>query len=217
MHLVDAWTSLAPLDLLVLLATLGVVGVAAFVPGRPVASTAAWALAALMPATVELGPPPVRWGWAALAAAVALVVGRGRDQEWRRDVPRPGGFESGTVGLLLGLGLLLVPLIAIARQDLSAEQTRWCTAGVLLVGLGLLHLMLRRDALRAALGFTVAGLGLQWLDHAVRDAALEAPAMPRFAVLAATAAVVALTARIAAVRRRDAGTTWLSHAHDLHD
>ena len=56
----------------------------------------------------------------------------------------------------------------MARLDLDGELTRRASGGVLLVALGLVHLMLRRHAVRAAAAFAAMGLGLQLLDGAVR-------------------------------------------------
>jgi hypothetical protein len=77
--------------------------------------------------------------------------------------------------------------------------------------------MLRRDALRATVSFASIGLGLQWLERAVREATLEGRELPVGWVLLATAVAIVLAARTAGVRERDAGTAWVSHAHDLHD
>jgi hypothetical protein len=88
---------------------------------------------------------------------------------------------------------------------------------MLLVVAGVAHLMLRRDAMRGAMAFATIGLGLQWLDAAVRAVVLEAVAVPAGLVLLATSLAVALSTRVALVRQHDAGSAWVSHAHDLHD
>src|SRR5262249_29208026 len=147
----------------------------------------------------------------------ALVSGVRRDSAWRAEGPRPGGVESGTVGLLLSSALLVLLIVALGRQDLPPELTRPTAIGLLLLVAGLAHLMLRRDSLRGAMAFPTVGFGLQWLDHAVRVVVLEAGDVPEGAVLFATVLAVALATRVALVRQRDAGSAWVGFAHDLHD
>jgi hypothetical protein len=77
--------------------------------------------------------------------------------------------------------------------------------------------MLRRDVMRATVSFATLGLGLQWLERAANDAAIEGSGVPVAAVPLATLVAVLLAARAAAVREQDAGSAWVSHAHDLHD
>jgi len=95
--------------------------------------------------------------------------------------------------------------------------TRAATAGALYLTLGLVHLMVRRHILRAALGWGFAGFGLQALQSATA-ASLPASLAPHPASsLLATAVALALVLRIALARARWAGSAWLSDAHDLHD
>jgi hypothetical protein len=216
-HFVDAWTSLPPLDLLLLLAPAAVAIVAMLLPGRAVARTASIAIALTAPALPDLGPAAVRVAWFALWLGVAIISGVKRDPTPRGESSRPGGVESGAIGLLLGAALLVLVIVGLGRQDLSPELTRPTAAGMLLIVAGLAHLMLRRDALRGAFAFATIGLGLQWLDRAVRLVVLEAGELPEGAVWFATAIAVVLAARVAFVRQRDAGSAWVSHAHDLHD
>src|SRR5437773_1502173 len=104
----------------------------------------------------ELGPRwPVGVGWAALWGVVAWNA---RPAPRARARGTPGGTESGVVGLMLGLALLALLLAAVARLDLDAAGSRGASYGVLLLCLGLLHLMLRRDVTRAGVAF--AGMGL---------------------------------------------------------
>ncbi len=217
MHFVDAWTALPPLDLVILLAPAAVAIVAMMLPGRVVARTASLAIACAAPVLPDLGVPAVRWGWLVLWLGVAIVSGVRRGAGARAEASRPGGVESGAIGSLLGAALLGLMIAGIGRQDLAADVTRAATNGLLLVMAGLAHMMLRRDALRGAMALATVGLGLQWLDAAVRLIVLEAVELPSGAVLFTTAVAVVLASRVAFVRQHDAGSAWVSHAHDLHD
>ena len=217
MHFVDAWTSLPPLDAVLLLAPAAVAIIAMLLPGRAVARTASIAIALAVPVLPELGTIAVRVWWLALWLGVAIVSGVKHDLAPRGEASRSGGVESGAIGLLLGGALLVLMIVGLGRQDLPPELTRPATAGMLLITAGLAHLMLRRDALRGAMAFATIGLGLQWLDAAVRLVVLEADELPAGAVLFATAVAVVLASRVAFVRQHDAGSAWVSHAHDLHD
>ena len=217
MHFVDAWTSLPPFELLLLLAPGAIAIVAMLLPGRAIARYASVGIAFMAPMLTELGPPAVRVAWCALWLGVAIVSGIKRDPLPRGEHSRPGAVESGAVGLLLGLVLLVLLSVALGRQDLPPERTRPAALGLLLLVAGVAHLTLRRDALRGAMAFATIGLGLQWLDAAERQVVLEAAGAPAGVILLATALAVALAARVALVRQRDAGSAWVSHAHDLHD
>lgn len=217
MHFVDAWTSLPPLDLLFYLAAPGIAIVVMLLPGRAVARTAAAGIAFAVLLLPDQAPLAVHVGWSAVWFVVAVVSGVKRSVTPRARVARPGGVESGAIALLLGAGLLVLLVVALGRQDLSPELTRPATVALVLVIAGLAHLMLRRDALRGAMAFATIGLGLQWLDRAVRISVLESAALPEVTVLLATAIAVALVSRVALIRQSDAGSAWVSHAHDLHD
>src|SRR5213593_686800 len=137
-------------------------GLVAFVPGRRVARFVAAALALAVPLSTEVGVPAnLRYAWAGLWLLVAWCVGASNPQPAKSRPARPGGAESGAIGLLLGLALLTLLVSAVARQDLADTEARHASYGVLLIVVGLLHLMLRRDVLRALLGFGSLGLGLQ--------------------------------------------------------
>jgi hypothetical protein len=86
-----------------------------------------------------------------------------------------------------------------------------------LVGAGLLHLMLRRHARRATMGFGAMGLGLQILDGAARGAQVQTGLAPAAWPLIASALAILLVLRVAAARERWAGSPWVPDAHDLHD
>ena len=216
-HFVDAWTGLPPLDLLLLLTPPAVAIIAMLLPGRAVARTASIVIAFAAPLLPDLGSEAVRASWFALWLGVAIVSGVKRDPTPRGEASRPGGVESGAIGLLLGGALLVLMIVALGRQNLPPELTRPASVGMLLITAGLAHLMLRRDSLRGAMAFATIGLGLQWLDHAVRLIVLEAGTLPEGAVLFASAVAVMLAMRVAFVRQHDAGSAWVSHAHDLHD
>jgi hypothetical protein len=190
----------------------------AFVPGRRIARGIAATFALFMPFMGEAGPRwPIGAGWALLWAGVAWRAGAGGRAVRNRVAARPGGAESGMVGLLLGLVLLALLVGAVARQGLSPEAGRRASYGLLIMCLGLLHLMLRRDALRATVAFAALGLGLQVLAAAARATLLAPEAHDPGHVLVATAVAVALADRLARVRQQDAGSAWVSDAHDLHD
>ena len=216
MHCIDAWTSLPPIEALLLMAPAGLVVLSLLIPGRRLARTLAAALAGvvwLMPGLDSLG---VRAAWCALWVLVAVVLG-GADRDRSTGATRPSGVESGVVGLLLGGALFVLLVVAIGRQDLPAEPTRQASVGFLLVAAGVAHLMLRRDVRRATMSFAILGFGLQVLERAASSATLEGSDVPLAAAPLATAITVLLAARAAAVRQRDAGSAWVSQAHDLHD
>lgn len=217
MHFLDSWTGLAPLALARLLLPAALLAITAFLPGRSIARAAALACALFVPLLHELGPGWLRAAWSLLWLGVAWRVGSGGPTIRSAITPRAGGMESGTVGLMLGLVLLALLVAGIARQNLTPADGRVASYALLMMCVGLLHLMLRRDALRAVLAFATLGLGLQLLETVSRAAVLEQNARDRGPILVATAAVVALADRLARVRQRDAGSAWVSDAHDLHD
>lgn len=218
MHFLDAWAELSVLDLVRLLAPIGLLASATFIPGRAVMRLAALGVAALLPFFKELGASPVfTVGWVALWLTLAVRLGR-REETARR--PLAAGrnlLESGLVGLLLALALGLILVTSVARQDMSVEETRRASAGVGLVVVGLLHLMLRRHIRSAMVGFATFGLGLQLLDGASQGAQLDPSPLVPAAILTASWLAVILASRVASARERYAGTAWVSDAHDLHD
>src|SRR5205085_10988908 len=121
------------------------------------------------------------------------------------------------VGLMLGVALLALVAAAVARQDLTPVETRSASWGLLLLSLGLLHLMLRRDALRAMLAFGALGLGVQVLDRSARAASLSAGPADNGVIVLVSALATAIVARLGTIRQQDAGSAWVSDAHDLHD
>ena len=215
MHFLDSWTRLPAADLLRLLTPAALLCLAVFVPTRWIARASAAGMALMVIFLKELGPRwPVGVGWAALWAVVAWTA---RPVLPTRARATPGGAESGVVGLMLGLALLALLLAAVARLDLEPAGSRGASYGVLLLCLGLLHLMLRRDAARAGVAFAGMGLGLQILEHAARQVQVLEPDRGNAAILLATALAVAATARLGHVRLLDAGSSRVSDAHDLHD
>jgi hypothetical protein len=216
-HFVDAWAQLSALDLARLLGPLAVLGFATFVPGRAASRVAALLVAAVIPFWRELSSPPLMTiGWVALWLLLAVYFGRVRAA--RRPLAASRGlFESGSVGILLGLSLGLLLVTAVARQDMSHEETRRASLAALLVVIGLLHLMLRRHIRSAMLGFAAFGLGLQMLDGAAQAAQLEPSTSTGAAILLSAWLAVLLASRVADARARYAGTAWVSDAHDLHD
>jgi hypothetical protein len=217
-HFLDAWTELSLFDLVRLLAPAIFLAAAAFVPGHRVARVAAFGIALSVPFLRELELSPlyvVAWVgiWLALAWRAGLPEGEPR----RPIATTRGALESGAIGLLLGIVLLTLLLAAVARQDLSPEDGRCSSLGVLLLGLGLIHLMLRRHVRRAGVAFAAMGLGVQTLDGAARAAQVPGTLAPQGAVLLCTVLAIWLAMRLASTRSRYAGTAWVSDAHDLHD
>jgi len=103
-----------------------------------------------------------------------------------------------------------------ARDRGGAALAHHPAYGLLLIDLGLLHLMLRRHALRAAVAFGSLGLGVQVLDGMARAGEVGVqPSTP--GVVLATAIAVAITVRLAESREHAAGTAWVTDAHDLRD
>lgn len=216
MHFLDAWLGLPPAHLIRSVLPAALVALAVFLPGRQSARLAAAGIAVTLPLLPQLAlPGALVAGWVALWLLVAWQAGR-PGQRAARTGARLGGLESGTIGLVLGLALLALAEAAVARLDLDVELTRRASGGVLLVGLGLVHLMLRRHAVRAAVAFAAMGLGLQLLDGAVR-AAVVGGAAPAGLVLLGTALAVGLALRVGHVRAAVTGSAWVGDAHDLHD
>ena len=218
MHLLDAWTTPSPLDLARLLGIPAAVLLTALLPGRGLARAAALACALCTTLLGELaGPWTLRAGWALLWLLVAWQVGRRDAREPRRRAARRGAFETGAVALPLGLGLLLLLLAAVTRQTFAAVDMRRASLGVLVLGVGLLHLAMQRHARRAALAVAALGLGLGLLAAAARAADVTREGAPVGAALAATAIALALQLRLASGRERHAGSVLVADAHELHD
>jgi hypothetical protein len=217
MQLLDSWTALPALDLLRSAVPVCLLLLAVFVPGRTVARLAALGVALSLPFLRELDAPRiVVAGWTLLWLAIAWRTGAASGRAARAGA-RLGGLESGTIGLLLGVALLGLIGAGVVRLELAAEPTRRSSYGVLLVCLGLLHLMLRRHAVRAATAFAAMGLGLQVLEGVVRRVATAGSPLSSVLPLLAAALAVALTVRIGGARESSSGTSWVSDAHDLHD
>lgn len=217
MHFLDAWRSASPTLLLRLAAPTVCLLSPLLAPGAHLARPAAFAVALLVPA-LPLGVPiGLAAAWAALWLVLALRAGRWTPRHARLRATRIGGLESGAVGLLVGIALLVLMLAGVAQLDLDPGAARQASAGVVWVVLGLLHLMLRRHSARGALAFATAGTGLQMLASAARDALLSYDAPPALAALLATAVAVAIAMRVSEARLAATGSAWVSDAHDLHD
>ena len=216
MHLFEFWFGLPPQELLRLLLPAALLTLATVLPGRGVARIASLGIAFTLPLLRELDtPPPLTGAWSLLWCAVSWQVGLTPTVAPPRS--RPGSVESGTVGLLVGVALLLLMIVSLARQDLDPAVGRRVVMAILLLGLGVLHLVLRRHVRRAAIAFAALGLGLQVLDGAARGSELAGSAPATFAIWLATAITVALVVKLGRARERFAGGPWVSDAHDLHD
>lgn len=217
MHFLDAWLTLAPLDLARLAAPVAFLVLAVFMPGRVAARLSALGVAAALPFLRELGAPSaVVAGWVLLWLGIAWQAGLPPAGS-RRSGARLHGLESGTIGLLLGPALLVLIVAAVARLDVDVEAARRTSYGALLVCLGLLHLMLRRHVVRAATAFAAMGLGLQVLDGAVASTVAPGGVPATGAPLLGCALAVALAVRIGRTRDAVPGSPWVNDAHDLHD
>jgi hypothetical protein len=217
-HFLDAWTELSIFDLVRLLVPPALLALATVLPGRRPAQVAAIGVALWLPVLRELAVAwPFLLGWIVLWVAIAWQAGTSVAESGKPAPPRPGGIESGFAALLLGVVVLALLIAAIARQDLSPEDGRRASYGMLLLGLGLLHLMLRRHIRRAIVGFAALGLGFQVLDGAARGAQVSLAALAQGPPLLATTIAVALAIRLARGRERYAASAWVSDAHDLHD
>lgn len=218
MHFLDAWRELSGIDLVRLLAPAALLVLATLLPGARVARLAAIGVAASMPGLRELAVPALQVaGWTLLWLLLAWRASGEREGEME-PLSRGGGrFEAGTLSLFLGGLLTLLLVIGIGRQDLSPEDARRASWGVVVLMTGTLHLMLRRHARRSAMAYGAMGLGLQVLDGAARGAQVQVGLSPPGAILIGTALAVLIVLRIARARERNAGSPWVHDAHDLHD
>ncbi len=218
MHLLEAWTTLGPLHLARLLALPGIMLVATLLPGRVLARGAALLASA---AVLLLGEMAVPWWihavWVAVWLAIAWQAGMRDRPELPKRPERRRGFEAGAVALPLGLALLALMLAAVWRQTFQPEDARRASLGALLVGLGLLHLMMRRHVRRATLAIGCLGVGLELLTASARAADVAHEGSPPGTALLATVLAATIVTRIADGRERYAGSAFVSDAHELQD
>jgi len=215
----DSWTQLSPPDLIRWLLPLGFMAVLVLMPGRRIARLAALGTGIALYAVPEiLTPTPLRLVWAAVWAAVAWGVTSAPAPRRGAVLSRRIGLvESGSVGFLLGVALLALLLVAIARQNLPDDPARRATYGIVVLCLGLLHLMLRRHTVRAAIALAMLGLGLQIVERVAHESLVAASLAPGYGIVLATALTCALAVRIGHTRERVATSPWVGDAHDLHD
>jgi len=218
MHLLEAWTSLGPLHLARLLALPGAILVATLLPGRVPARGAALVGAA---AVLFLAEMDVDWwirgAWVLAWLAIAWQAGLPERPDLLPRGTRRRGFEAGAVALPLGLALLALMLAAVWRQAFQPEDARRASLGALLVGLGLLHLMMRRHVRRAAVAMGSLGVGLELLTASARALDVSHEGAPAGSALLATALAATIVTRIAEGRERYAGSAFVSDAHELQD
>ncbi len=217
MHFLDAWTRLSPADLARFMAAPALLALAIVLPGRRASGAACFLLAAASLIAPNPVPLALRVLWALLWLALASGIVRSAPDPPADPTVRRGGVESGAVGLLLALALFLLLVAAVARQNLDEAASREASYALLLISLGLLHLMLRRHILRAAVAFAAMGLGLDRLARAAAGQQLPGEVRGEIGVWIATALAVSLVLRIARLRLDGGGGTWVSGAHDLHD
>jgi peptidoglycan/LPS O-acetylase OafA/YrhL len=108
-------------------------------------------------------------------------------------------------------------LAAVWRQAFEPDDARRASLGALLVGLGLMHLMMRRHVRRAALAVGALGVGLELLTASARAADVAHEGPPAGSALLAALLVITLVTRIADGRERYAGSAFVSDAHELQD
>jgi len=218
MHLLEAWTTLSPPELVRLLGIPAAVLAAALLPGRRIAAAVAIAVAVGVAALDELAAPSlVRAGWVTLWLLVAWQSGSRGTGNARNPSRRRGAIEAGALALPLGLALVVLLLAALSRQELAAADARRASLGALVLGAGLLHLMLRRHARRSLVAFAALGLGLELLGASARAIDVMHAGPPAGAALAGACTAVALATRIVDARERFAGSALVSEAHELHD
>ena len=218
MHLLEAWTSLGPFHLARLLALPGATLVATLLPGRQLARGSALVCGAGVVLLAEMAVPWwVRAAWGLLWLAVAWQAGLPERPDLSPRPPRRRALEAGAVALPLGLALLALMLAAVWRQTFEPDDARRASLGALLVGLGLLHLMMRRHVRRAALAIGALGVGLELLTAAARAADVAHEGAPAGSALLATALGITIVTRIADGRERYAGSVFVSDAHELQD
>ena len=218
MHLLEAWTTLEPFHLARLLALPGAILVATLLPGRVPARGAALVCAASVLLLDEMAVPWwARATWLVLWLAIAWQAGVPERPDLLPRPPRRRGFEAGAVALPLGLALLALMLAAVWRQTFQPDDARRASLGALLLGLGLMHLMMRRHVRRASLAIGGLGVGLELLTASARAADVAREGAPAGAALLATALAILIVARIAEGRERYAGSAFVSDAHELQD
>src|SRR5215831_15734490 len=218
MHLLEAWTTLGPLHLARLLALPAAILVATLLPGRVLARGAALVCALSAALLDEMAVPWwVRGTWAVLWLAIAWQAGVPERSDLLPHPPRRRGFEAGAVALPLGLALLALMLAAVWRQTFQPDDARRASLGALLLGLGLLHLMMRRHVRRASLAMGGPGVGMELLTSSARAADVTHEGPPAGAALLATAIAILVVARLAEGRERYAGSAFVSDAHELQD
>ena len=217
MHFLDAWTRLAPSDLARLMLAPASLALAIVLPGRRASAIACLGLAAA--ALIVPGAESLlhRLAWTLLWLLLTSAILRAEPDPPADPGVRRGGVESGAVALLLGFALMLLLIAAVARQNLDEGPTRDSSYAIFIVALGLLHLMLRRHVMRAAVAIGAMGLGLDRLMLAAEAQQIPGSAIPSLAVWAGTGLAVALVLRIGRLRLEGGGGAWVSGAHDLHD
>jgi len=217
MHLIEAWTSLGPFHLARLLALPAVMLVATLLPGRQVARGAALIAAVGVLLLFEMAVPWwVRGAWSVLWLAIAWQAGLPE----RPNLPPPRhrtAVDAGAVALPLGVALLALMLAAVWRQTFEPNDARRASLGALLVGIGLLHLMMRRHVRRAALAIGALGVGLELLTAAARAVDVAHEGAPAGSALLASVLAITIVTRIADGRERYAGSVFVSDAHELLD
>jgi hypothetical protein len=218
MHLLEAWTSLGALHLLRLLLLPVALLAATLLPGHGVARFAALAGALGVLLLGEMTVPVwVRLAWCALWLALAWRLGRPDPEGLQPPPPRGRAFEAGALALPLGGGLIVLLLAAVWRHAFGAIDARRAAVGVLLVGVGLLHLMMRRHVRRATLAVGGLGVGLELLAASARAADVTGEGPPAGAALIAAALGTLLVVRIADGRERWARSAFVSDAAELQD
>lgn len=213
----ESWTGLTPLEIIRLLLPTGFLVLSVLLPGRRATRLAAFGVALGVAMLPELFAFP--WlapAWAGLWLMVAILAGTGPapTQRWSQAVP---WFEASMVGAVLVSGLLLLLFVSISRQDVSDPLARRAGIGIVALGLGLLHLVVRLNIRRSIVAWAAIGLGLELLTGAAEEVLFQERIAPPGTVLLATAISLALVTRIAMTRLGIGAGGRVSEAHDLHD
>jgi hypothetical protein len=217
-HFLDTWMSVPPDQLLVWALTLLVTSASLVIPGWRPASLASFALLYTAPKLIAPhGHLALTIGWAVLWGIVTLAIQRRWYRVERTPRASAGRFESAIVGLALGGAFFLALIVGIAREDLPSSPTRGASFALAVMTVGLLHLLLRRHIVRAVVGITTLGFGLQLLELEGAAASVSGAPNRDGLVLLGTALAAALAFRLGSARERYTGSPWLSDAHALHD
>ena len=108
-------------------------------------------------------------------------------------------------------------LAAVWRQTFEPDDARRASLGALLVGLGLLHLMMRRHVRRAPIAWARWASGSSCSPRPRAPWTSRTRARPRAARCWRQHSAITIVTRIADARERYAGSPFVTDAHELQD